>query len=100
MGQVRPEGCGSDRALNSMAVYAGHLLEKSETFLRGLTHWRRSREKLRLFPLLKFPLWLGDQQKVHPSVLRAAELRAKTEIRRGFVGLDPEMIRMTWHGRD
>src|SRR6516165_321392 len=98
MREVGTESCGSDCALDGMAVYATHLLEKSETLLRVLTRRCRSGGKLSLFPFFKFLLWLGDEQKMHPRVLRAAKLRAKTQICRGFVGLNPEMIRMPWHG--
>ena len=75
------------------------MLEKSETFLRVLTQGRRSREKLRLFPLVKFLLRFGNQQKVHPGVLCPAKLCAKAQVRCGFVGLNPQMIRVPWHGR-
>src|SRR5262245_27591491 len=35
---------------------------------------------------------------MHPGMLSPAKLCAKAKIRRGFVGLNPEMIRMPWHG--
>jgi hypothetical protein len=55
---------------------------------------------LRLFPFPKFLLRLGDKQKMHPGVLRAAKFGAETEIRPGLIGLNPDMIRMARHRRN
>src|SRR4029453_12805221 len=94
MGQVGSVGCGSYCALDRVAVYASHLLEQSTTFLRVIARRLRCRGKLSLFPFFKFRLRFGDKQKVHPGVLCPAKLCAKAEARRGFIGLNPEMIRM------
>src|SRR6266481_4989843 len=82
---------------DSMTVDTGGCLKQGQAFCGRITCRCLAWLELGPFPFFELRRLVSNDQDAHPGMLRSAKFRTLADVRARFVGLYPDVVRLTRH---